>query len=93
MLDRVTGWVEADEDVRAAILVGSHAGKEETDEFSDYDVALFVTDQDRYASDDSWLSDIEYGFRGRERISCALPLDDLRAGNASRFLDPLDRHA
>ena len=58
MLDRVTEWAEADKDVRAAILVGSHAGKEETDEFSDYDVALFVTDQDRYASDDGWLSDL-----------------------------------
>ena len=58
MLHRVTEWSESNEEVRAAILVGSHAGKDETDEFSDYDIALFVSDQDRYANDQSWLSDL-----------------------------------
>ena len=58
MLDRVTEWAKAKEDVRAAVLVGSRAGKDEVDEFSDYDVALFVTDQDKYASDHAWLSEM-----------------------------------
>ena len=55
MLDRVVEWVHGRNDVRVAILVGSHAENRETDEFSDYDVCLFVTDQERYAEDHSWL--------------------------------------
>ena len=58
MLDRVIEWVKANEDVRAAVLVGSRAGRDETDEFSDYDVGLYVTDQDKYANDHTWLSDM-----------------------------------
>ena len=51
MLDRVKEWAEGNEDVHAAILVGSYAAKGDTDEFSHYDVALFVTDQDSWAND------------------------------------------
>ncbi len=59
ILDRITEWAEKNEDVRAAILVGSHAEKQRrTDEFSDYDVCIFVTDQAKYASDHTWLGEI-----------------------------------
>ena len=51
MLDRVKEWADGNEDVRVAILVGSYAAKGGTDEFSDYDVALFVTDRDSWAND------------------------------------------
>jgi len=58
ILDRIIDWARQRDDVRAAILTGSHAGRGATDEYSDYDVALFVTDQYRYANNHSWLDDI-----------------------------------
>ncbi len=58
LLDRIVDWARKNNDVRAAILVGSHAGKHLTDEFSDYDVAMYVADQDQYAHDHSWLGEI-----------------------------------
>ena len=58
ILDRIINWANKRKDIRVAMLVGSYAGRDTTDEFSDYDVALFVTDQDRYVDDHSWLDDI-----------------------------------
>lgn len=58
MLDQVVSWGEGRADVRAAILVGSYAEDRSTDEFSDYDVCLFVRDQHKYADDHRWLSEI-----------------------------------
>ena len=58
MLTRVIEWARANEDVRAAVLVGSYASRDETDEVSDFDVALFVIDQVKYAHNHAWLSEI-----------------------------------
>lgn len=58
ILDRVVRWARRRDDIRTAILVGSHAENRETDDFSDYDVCLFVTDQDAFAANHSWLDDI-----------------------------------
>jgi aminoglycoside 6-adenylyltransferase len=41
------------------ILTGSRAGKEPTDELSDYDIALFVTDSRPYTDDDKWIHSID----------------------------------
>ena len=58
ILNRVIEWAKRNEDVRAAILEGSYAGRDKTDEFSDCDVALFLTDQEKCAADIAWLSEI-----------------------------------
>jgi aminoglycoside 6-adenylyltransferase len=59
MVSRIVGWGAAEEGVRAMILTGSRAGKEPTDELSDYDIALFVTDSEPYTSADSWISSLD----------------------------------
>ena len=58
ILERIIDWAGNHEDIRVVMLVGSYAGGSITDEFSDYDVAFFVTDQDRYENDHSWLDEI-----------------------------------
>jgi aminoglycoside 6-adenylyltransferase len=52
-------WAQAQEDVRAAIVVGSQARRDHpADEWSDLDLILFVTNVDRRQNDVSWLTEI-----------------------------------
>lgn len=54
-----TAWALAQDDVRAAIVVGSQARSDHpADEWSDLDLILFVTDMDRLQNDTSWLAEI-----------------------------------
>jgi len=56
-VQRVVEWAEADENVRAAFLIGSRGECDgQPDRLSDYDVLLFVRDRSRYESDESWLT-------------------------------------
>jgi aminoglycoside 6-adenylyltransferase len=55
-LDDVISWASDQEDIRAVVLLGSHARAESpADEHSDVDVVLFADDPDRYLGDDGWL--------------------------------------
>ncbi|MFZ6030647.1 MAG: aminoglycoside 6-adenylyltransferase [Chloroflexota bacterium] len=52
-------WAQAQEDVRAAIVVGSQARRDHpADEWSDLDLILFVTHVERRQADISWLAEI-----------------------------------
>lgn len=56
-VQRLVEWAEAEEDVRAAFLVGSRGELGgQSDRLSDHDVLLFVRDPSSYESDESWLT-------------------------------------
>jgi aminoglycoside 6-adenylyltransferase len=55
-LDDVATWADAQEDVRAVLLVGSQARVDSpADVLSDVDLALFVDDPGRYLRDSAWV--------------------------------------
>jgi aminoglycoside 6-adenylyltransferase len=55
-LDDVATWADAQEDVRAVLLVGSQARVDSpADVLSDVDLALFVDDPERYLRDSGWV--------------------------------------
>ncbi|MDX1577753.1 MAG: aminoglycoside 6-adenylyltransferase [Gemmatimonadota bacterium] len=55
MISSLVAWIESEEDVRAAALVGSRAMPEaRVDRLSDYDVLLFVRDPATYATGHPW---------------------------------------
>jgi aminoglycoside 6-adenylyltransferase len=54
----VADWASEREDVRAAVLVGSHARAETpADRWSDLDVILLVEDPEPYAADPHWVEE------------------------------------
>ena len=56
MLNKIIEWAQKDDAIRAAILTGSRAGKQQSvDRFSDFDIALFVSDPQKYTRDDAWI--------------------------------------
>ncbi|HEY6976127.1 MAG TPA: aminoglycoside 6-adenylyltransferase [Chitinophagaceae bacterium] len=57
-LEKMVGWANSKDEIRALILSGSLAGKGKTDKLSDYDIALYGTDF-RFIEDDSWLNEIQ----------------------------------
>lgn len=59
ILSKIITWAEQEDLIRVVILSGSRASKGPTDELSDYDIALFTTNIEKYASDDSWMHGIE----------------------------------
>jgi aminoglycoside 6-adenylyltransferase len=58
MLEKLVCWAESRDDVRAMILVGSRASGRLVDDLSDYDVALFTSDQKKLAFELDWLGEI-----------------------------------
>lgn len=57
MLTKIINWAQNDPAVRAILLTGSRASKnQKVDTFSDYDLAFFITDLEKFTSDDSWFS-------------------------------------
>jgi aminoglycoside 6-adenylyltransferase len=55
-LDDIATWADAQEDVCAVLLVGSHARVDSpADALSDVDLALFVDDPERYLRDSAWV--------------------------------------
>jgi aminoglycoside 6-adenylyltransferase len=55
-LVEVAAWAREQDDVRAAVLLGSQARDDSpADASSDVDVALFVDEPDRYLRDDAWV--------------------------------------
>src|SRR5579884_1603338 len=56
-LETLVAWAEAQPAIRAVILTSSRARPQEAiDLLSDYDVILVVTDADRFAREDAWIS-------------------------------------
>ena len=57
VLAAVADWARATADVRAVVLVGSHARADApADRWSDLDLLLFVEEPERYAADDAWIA-------------------------------------
>ena len=57
LLAAVADWARETDDVRAVVLVGSHARRDTpADRWSDLDLLLFVDDSDRYAADAAWVA-------------------------------------
>lgn len=54
LLERVTAWARARDDLRALLLVGSYA-RDEARPDSDVDLLLLTTDPAGYGRDDTWL--------------------------------------
>jgi hypothetical protein len=44
IFEKILDWSKAQDAIRALILIGSYAGKEKTDEHSDYDISIFTND-------------------------------------------------
>ncbi len=58
IFSKVCKWAEEEPSIRAAILVGSRASEGKSDDLSDYDISLFVSDAGVNIQDDQWLSSI-----------------------------------
>jgi aminoglycoside 6-adenylyltransferase len=58
ILEKIISWTNRNDQVRALILSGSHAGKGKTDQLSDYDLAFYGSGFD-FINDDRWLTEIE----------------------------------
>ncbi|MFN8441817.1 MAG: aminoglycoside 6-adenylyltransferase [Caldilineaceae bacterium] len=56
LLARFVAWAETQEDLRAAIIIGSRARSDHpADRWSDLDLVTFVTDTQRYLTSNEWL--------------------------------------
>lgn len=54
---RIAAWAQAQDDIRAVVVVGSRARDDQTaDEHSDLDLCLFTTAREHYARSDGWLA-------------------------------------
>ena len=60
LLDKFVRWAGAEEDVRAAAVIGSRArtGDHPADEFSDLDIVIVVADPQRYMAAAGWVEAI-----------------------------------
>jgi aminoglycoside 6-adenylyltransferase len=58
-LTQVVSWARNKKDIKALLLVGSRArNSKPADEWSDYDIVMFVDDPEVYIKNDSWLDDL-----------------------------------
>lgn len=57
VINKLKNWAESNDEVRALVLTSSRSGSANApvDQFSDYDVVVYVNSLDRYREDD-WLS-------------------------------------
>jgi aminoglycoside 6-adenylyltransferase len=55
ILDKIIGWAENENEIKAIILEASRSSGKVTDELSDYDINLFVTNNQKYLNDNSWI--------------------------------------
>src|ERR1700722_1167109 len=56
MLEKILEWGKKEEAVKALILLGSRAGRQPIDHFSDYDLSVFCDTDEFYTGSESWLS-------------------------------------
>lgn len=57
-IERIIKWGQTTHEVRAMILTGSRASRNQTDFLSDYDIAIFGNDCN-FISDDRWIENID----------------------------------
>ena len=56
MLEKLVEWGKKEDAVRALILLGSRAGRQPVDAFSDYDLSVFCDTDESYTGSESWLT-------------------------------------
>ncbi|MBA3602975.1 MAG: aminoglycoside 6-adenylyltransferase [Parachlamydiaceae bacterium] len=56
MLGKIVKWGKEEEAVRALFLLGSRAGRQPVDNFSDYDLSVFCNADESYTESESWLT-------------------------------------
>lgn len=56
MLEKLVEWGKKEDAVRALILLGSCAGRQPVDAFSDYDISVFCDVDESYTGSESWLT-------------------------------------
>jgi aminoglycoside 6-adenylyltransferase len=56
MLEKIVKWGKKEDAVRALILLGSRAGRQPIDHFSDYDLFVFCDTDESYTRSESWLT-------------------------------------
>lgn len=56
MLEKLVEWGKKEDAVRALILLGSRAGRQSVDAFSDYDISVFCDADESYTGSESWLT-------------------------------------
>jgi aminoglycoside 6-adenylyltransferase len=56
MLEKLVEWGKKEGAVRALILLGSRAGRQPADNFSDYDLSVFCNADESYTKSESWLT-------------------------------------
>ena len=59
ILNKITNWARKEDSIKVVMLTGSLAGKGPKDDLSDYDIAIFTDDIEKYANDDTWIHEIE----------------------------------
>lgn len=55
IIENIIIWAENEPKIRALILEGSMVSGTETDELSDYDINLFLTDDKKYTESNTWI--------------------------------------
>jgi aminoglycoside 6-adenylyltransferase len=59
LIARLTAWAEGEENIRAALIIGSRARRDHpADEWSDLDVILLARDPERYRATGAWIEEI-----------------------------------
>lgn len=56
--EAIISWGSNQAEIRALILTGSRVIEGQSDDLSDYDIAVFLGDDSRFTSRDDWLSEI-----------------------------------
>lgn len=56
MLEKLVEWGKKEDAVRVLILLGSRAGRQPVDTFSDYDLSVFCDIDESYTRSESWLT-------------------------------------
>ncbi|MBA2369933.1 MAG: aminoglycoside 6-adenylyltransferase [Candidatus Protochlamydia sp.] len=56
MLEKLIEWGKKEDAVRALILLGSRAGRQSVDAFSDFDISVFCDADESYTEFESWLT-------------------------------------
>lgn len=57
LLNHIVKWAEAEISIKALVLIGSRA-TETSDQYSDFDLAVFCSTYESYINDEKWLSKI-----------------------------------
>jgi aminoglycoside 6-adenylyltransferase len=59
LIERFVTWAQAEDDIRAAMIVGSRARTDHpADEWSDLDLVVFAANPERYTASEDWLAQI-----------------------------------